>query len=666
MRTVFTSIFIIFIILGGNLQADAQIFRNYEAEADRMFENARYYEASLLYERLLTGKVAGNEKLSPYRPGRGPKVKPSDDEYERVAYKMAESLRLYKNYGAAIEWYAKVLDNEDYPLAEFYHAVCLRAAARYEEAKAAYTAFLEGYDKEDEFREMSEREIKNCEFAIGEMEREQVDQVNKAGQVINEGGGNYAAVIHSEDQLVFTSTRYMANVRGTLGKFNFNNIYEADRSDTSLSSPRLYDVPFEQDYHQGTVAFSPDRQMMFLTRWQGNASGVENCYIYVSNYTSGAWSEPRKLSSAVNMDGYRSFHPFVTPDGKYFLFASDRPGGSGGSDIWYSEIQVNGEPGSPVNLGSDINTEGDDESPYFDTATGTLYFSSNGRVGMGGFDIFEASGTIGDFSEPQNLGYPLNSSRDDLHFIPADGEAHRGFMSSDRESVCCLELYSFVRGELQFAVSGNITDCDDAATALEGVEVSLVNASTSAVMAEKTTGTDGSYFFDLDASVSDYRLVLNKEGYFKTEHAFALEENATHSDTVAISLCMREVEVDKPIVISNIYYDFDKATLRPESKHTLDSLADALRLNPGMVVEMSAHTDAIGTEAYNDDLSQRRAQSCVDYLISVGISEEKLVAKGYGESQPIAPNTNPDGTDNPEGRQKNRRTEFKVIRTLDE
>ncbi|QEC52092.1 WD40 repeat protein [Anseongella ginsenosidimutans] len=666
MRTVFTRILITFIAITGSLQAEAQLFRNYESEADRMFEDERYYEASLLYERLLTGEVAGGEKLAPYRPGRGPKVKPSDEEYQRVVYKLAESLRLYKNYGGAIDWYAKVLDNDDYPLAKFYHAVCLRAAARYEEALEAYNNFLEGYGKDDEFSKMSEQEIKNCEFAIEEMAEEQVDEVYKANSTINEGGGNYASVIHSDGRLIFTSTRYMANVKGTLGKFNFNNVYEADWSDTSLSSPELYNVPFQQEFHQGTVAFSPDRQTMFLTRWQGNASGVENCYIYVSRFNSGAWSEPEKLSSSVNMDGYRSFHPFVTADGKYFLFASDRPGGSGGSDIWYSEIQINGEPGDPKNLGNDINTEGADESPYLDVASGKLYFSSNGKIGMGDFDVFEANGTIGNFSEPENLGYPINSSRDDLHFTPADEEAHTGFLSSDRESVCCLELYSFEQGNLKFAVSGTITDCDDAATALEGVEVSLVNASTSAVIEEKTTGPDGNYFFDLDGSVTSYKLLLNKDGYFTKEHAFQLQENATRSDTVEVSVCLKEVEVDKPIVISNIYYDFDKATLRPESKVTLDSLAGVLRLNPNMVVEMSAHTDAIGTEAYNEDLSQRRAQSCVDYLISVGIPTEKLIAKGYGESRPIAPNTNPDGSDNPDGRQLNRRTEFKVVKTLDE
>jgi len=666
MRTVFTSIFITLIALTGSLEVDAQLFRNFEAEADRMFENQRYYEASLLYERLLTGEVASAEKLAPYRPGRGPTVTPSDDEYDRVVYKLAQSLRLYKNYGGAIDWYAKVLNNEEYPLAKFYHAVCLRAAGRYEEALEAYKNFLEGYDDHGQYRTLSEKEMLNCEFGMEQLAREQVDEITKAGPDINEGGGNYASVIHSDDRVIITSTRYMANVKGTLGKFNFNNVYRVDWTDSGLSSPELYGVPFKQEFHQGTVAFSPDRQTMFLTRWQGNASGVKNCYIYVSRFESGEWTEPQKLSSGVNMDGYRSFHPYVTPDGKYFLFASDRPGGQGGSDIWYSEIQINGEPGDPINLGSTVNTDGDDESPYFDTNTGKLYFSSNGRVGMGGFDVYESTGTIGNFSAPQNLGYPINSSRDDLHFTPADPEAHTGFISSDRESVCCLELYSFVRGNLKFAVSGDITDCDDASSALEGVDVKLVNASTSAVIAQQTTGPDGSYFFDLDGSVTSYKLLLNKDGYFTKEHAFQLQENATRSDTVEVALCLKEVEVDKPIVISNIYYDFDKATLRPESKLVLDSLANVLRLNPNMVVEMSAHTDAIGTEAYNQDLSQRRAQSCVDYLISVGIPADKLIAMGYGESRPVAPNTNPDGTDNPEGRQMNRRTEFKVVRTLDE
>lgn len=666
MRTVFTKILITFVVLTGAFQVNAQVFKNFEQEANRMFEKQRYYEASLLYERLITGDVRSGDKLSPYRPGRGPKVKPSDEEYERIVYQLAQSLRLYKNYSGAISWYEKVLENPDYPQARFYYAICLRAAAKYDQALSAFRAFKEGYGKQDEFSEMTNREIKNCEFAIGQLDREQVDEVYKAGPDINEGGGNYASVIYNDNELVFTSTRYMATVKGTLGKYNFNNVYKAGWSDTTISSPELYNVPFEQEFHQGTVAFSPDRQTMFLTRWQGNASGVSNCYIYISRYSSGEWSEPEKLGSSVNVEGYRSYHPFVSADGKYFFFASDRPGGIGKSDIWYSEIQITGEPGPATNLGGDINTGLDEESPYYDEAGRTLYFSSNGRVGMGGFDVFSSEGTIGDFSEPVNLGYPLNSSRDDLHFTPADEEAHKGFLSSDRESVCCLELYSFVQGNLKFAVQGSITDCDDAGSPLPGVQVKVINADNAALVGQATTGSDGTYLIDLDADIRNYRLTLNKEGYFTKEHSFRLEDDPVRSDTVDVSLCLKEVEVDKPIVISNIYYDFDKATLRPESKLVLDSLAGVLRLNTNMIVEMSAHTDAIGTDAYNMDLSQRRAQSCVDYLISQGIDESKLIAKGYGETMPIAPNTNPDGSDNPEGRQKNRRTEFKVVKTLDE
>ncbi|HYH56174.1 MAG TPA: hypothetical protein VD772_06145, partial [Anseongella sp.] len=300
MRTVCTRILITFIALAGAFEVNAQLFKNYEQEADRMFEDERYYEASLLYERLLTGEVSGNDKLTPYRPGRGPKINPSDEDYQRIVYRLAESLRLYKNYGGAVEWYAKVLDDSAYPLAKFHHATCLRAASSYEDALQGFKDFISGYGKEDEYTEMAENEIKNCEFAIEELAKEQVDQVYKANTVVNEGGGNYASVIHSDGRLIFTSTRYMATVKGTLGKYNFNNVYQATWSDTSISSPELYNIPFEQEFHQGTVAFSPDRQTVFLTRWQGNASGVENCYIYISRFNSGEWSEPEKLSGPVN------------------------------------------------------------------------------------------------------------------------------------------------------------------------------------------------------------------------------------------------------------------------------------------------------------------------------------------------------------------------------
>lgn len=338
------------------------------------------------------------------------------------------------------------------------------------------------------------------------------------------------------------------------------------------------------------------------------------------------------------------------------LFSSDRPGGQGKYDLWFAPLRNDGTLGQSINMGTEINSAGDDQAPYYNSKNKTLLYSSNGRVGLGGFDFYEANGDFSSWSSPENLGFPFNSSKDDIYFAAIDTDGNKGYISSDRESVCCLELFQVQREFIN--LKGTLLDCESGKP-IEKAKVILTD-SLNNTSKELTLASDGMYSFKIDVP-RPIKITVEKEGYFSKTIRFSRQDLAKADTLLNPNLCLTPLVIDKPIVLKDIYYEFNKAELTPMSAQALDILADIMMDNPKITIELSSHTDGIGSDAYNLDLSQRRAQSCVDYLIAKGISAGKIQAKGYGKSMPIAPNTI-NGKDNPEGRALNRRTEFKVIK----
>ena len=323
-------------------------------------------------------------------------------------------------------------------------------------------------------------------------------------------------------------------------------------------------------------------------------------------------------------------------------------------------------PGTPVNMGDAVNTIFDEQAPSYHAASKSLVFSSNGRVGMGGFDFFISKGTIGNFKEAENMGYPVNSVRDDLYFISRGTEKNildDVVLSSDRDASCCLELFTLKKEMVARQIAGMVVSCDDKKP-LQGATVSFINPENNSTVLVKTTGADGTYSLTLD-DFQPLKAVAMLNGYEEGSIQFNTpgDPEAIKLDNPAI--CLKKIEfqpVETVEVLENIYFDYDKAVLKAESFPTLDGLAAKLIRNPDVVIELSGHTDSKGKDAYNLKLSQARAQSCVDYLISKGVKPEQLEAKGYGETMPVEPNTKADGSDNPDGRAKNRRIEFKVLK----
>lgn len=573
---------------------NAQFVYDYLKAGDNYFAKADYSSAADYYEKYLNkdkGDKALQKGFDPYKPQlSAAKKDASVSSREKAQWQLAESYRLLNYTEKAGDAYKKLVDNnkDKFPLATFHMAEQLRAQGKYEEAEVAFTAFLNAYGTQDENRKAAEREIQNLQFIKKQLSRPEAQYytVKSASGILSSDGANYAPVWLNGSTLLFTSTRPQDNAG-----HHTNRLYQAKVQEDAVT---VAAVPELKGMEQGAAAITPDGNTLYFTRWK--AAGSKNAALYTSTKQGDTWSEPAALPAAINKEGYSTQQPFVSPDGRYLLFASNQPGGEGGFDIWYAPIGSDGKPGQPVNAGKLINTAGDEQAPYYNQAAQTLVFASNGRVGMGGFDLFAGKGAIGSFEAPENMGYPINSVKDDMYFtakaVDSDwmGEV---LLSSDRSATCCLQLLAVTRKLPPPPV----------VKAPEPVQEPVVVTPPAPVVNTVDSG-----------------------------------------------------------VLENVLYAYDKAELLDGSEASLNKLVAMLQANPNMVIEIGGHTDGKGGEAYNQRLSLARAQSCVSYIISKGVSADRIIAKGYGASKPVAPNTNPDGSDNPEGRKLNRRTEFKILK----
>ncbi len=360
---------------------------------------------------------------------------------------------------------------------------------------------------------------------------------------------------------------------------------------------------------------------MYLTKARRELNANTGVEIYTSQRSDAKWSAPVKLE--ITADTLSSYgHPAVSPDGNWLYFTSDMPGGSGGRDIW--RINLKERVGSLENLGEWINTPGDEMFPYVRTDS-VLYFASDGHPGYGGLDIFRAELTKSGGWSVTNMGRPINSAGDDFGITFGEGES--GFFSSNRgDGKGYDHIYSFELPDLKIIISGWVVDKDDEPVPNAIIRIVGNDGSNQKQVAK----TDGSFSFPLQRGVS-YVMLAGAKGYLNQKQEFTAddaEEDAEYGVDFVLA------SINKPQVVDNIFYDFDKATLRPESKQSLDELAQVLRDNPNVTIEMASHTDRKGSDEYNLNLSSRRAQSVIEYLISVGIASDRLQSQGYGESRP--------------------------------
>lgn len=659
-------IFLYLFILCG-ITANAQYVVNYKKVADAYFQNKDYYAAATFYKKALKIASDSTQIILPY----GSEKKPNSDEkviedYEGALYNLAESSRMYREYAEAEKYYAvaSTFSNPKYRLASFYYGESLRANKKFQPAINAFEQFIQK-NKNDELVKTANLEILSCKFAIKEMRFPRLVQIKKIANNVNGLGSNYAPVKVGSD-FYFTSSRPISvsgkpdvvkTVKGepqisTKANPFINNIYFAKNNlQESEIAVKIIDLNLPKDMEFAAVSFNPEGTTAYFTAWKDKGKYE----LYSVSKIDDKWTNPQPLGLQINSKDFNSAQPFVTADGKFLFFSSDRVGGYGKYDLWYSAIRTDGSLGQPVNLGAEINTNADEKAPYYNIQTKKLLFSTDGRVGFGGLDFFESEGDLINWTMPKNMGYPFNSSKDDIYFTATNADATKGYISSDRESACCLELFEVKREYI--SVTGLITDCKTKKP-LGGVSVKMLDQEN-----ERSFVTDdtGKYEFKMD-SRRPVKLSMTKENYFSLNKNYTYEVIAKADTLMYMDYCLNSFKINVPIVLDNIYYEFNSAELTDPSKKVLDALITIMDDNPEMEIEIGAHTDDVGTDIYNQELSERRAKSCVDYLISKNISAARLTSKGYGETAPIAPNKLKKGKDNPEGRAKNRRTEFKVTK----
>jgi outer membrane protein OmpA-like peptidoglycan-associated protein len=433
------------------------------------------------------------------------------------------------------------------------------------------------------------------------------------------------------------------------------------------------------NFNTGNACFSPDQKRIYFTRCRQNYKGEMICAIFVSEKNGDTWSEPERLPKSVNNPKYTSTMPAVTTDPKkgndIIYFVSNNKDGKGGMDIWYTVYDKKTKTyKEPKNLGNKVNTSQDEISPFFDNDTRSLYFSSDGWGGLGGFDVYKATGDGKKWLSNENIGQPVNSGADEIYYTISPNR-EEGFFISNRKGgnalknrACCDDIYSYKHSQyIKISLDGYVYEKahPEVPIAEASVELYILDKKTKEKALIKTMYTDksGNYKTPLEAG-QEYFIIIKKKDWLGTSTDVSTMGITTSQVIKRVSYLDKEPK--EPIHIPNIQYEFDKAVILEQSKIAIDTTVLALMIaNPELIVEIQSHTDSKGGDAYNMKLSQKRAESVVNYLASKGISPKRLVAKGYGESKPVAPNENPDGSDNPEGRAKNRRTDFKIIGKLD-
>ena len=616
--------------------------------ADELYRRYEYANAAKLYAKLVDTK------------------KPRLQDLERLA----DSYLRMNDYESAENWYARVVGQEDSkPESRLTYGQVLKANGKYAEAKKQ----LEVYASETGDGGRVALQIAGCDSALVWMANPTVHRLRN--EKINTSLAEFSAF--PVDGKVYYAGEPEAAMQdgdpyGWTGH-SFLRVYTADRAaDQELSNPVMATGDINDGkYHVGPIAADAGGNTLFVTRTYVGKDGEETkedrrkyrtnkleLYIYTKQ-DDGSWqSEPFAYN---NVQAYSVGHAALSADGSTLYFVSDMPGGHGGTDIWYSERQDDGSWGEPVNAGSVINTAGDELFPNIGPDGQTLYYSSDGFAGMGGLDVFEAIGNKEQWSEPRNLRYPVNSSGDDFaYLVTVDGEEGiAGYLSSNRKGgVGNDDIYSFSFEKPKIVILLRGTTSNKQTGDRIEATVTLFDGQRE-IVARKSSGVEGAFEFVLDRDQS-YTVLGNKEGYH-ADSAKVSTVGITRSDTLEVALLLEPVfKVGDTFELENIYYDFDKDNIRPDAAVILDELVRTLRDNPTLKIELSSHTDSRGSDAYNEDLSQRRAQSAVDYLVSRGIARDRMVAKGYGESRLV--NECADGVPcSREAHQANRRTEVTVL-----
>ncbi len=574
-------------------------------------------------------------------------------------------------------------DSKKVPEALYFHAQMQKSYGLYDSAGYNFKKFKKEYKgKNKTIKKQAGKEILYCDSVKKIVAIKNKIIVQHLDTSINKINVEASPLALNENTLLYSSFRTNSREyieEGNAADARVRKLYQATRKSNQWKFGGEYSGPFNTDEeHTANACLSVDKKRMYFSRCKENYKGEMVCALYVSEKNGDVWSEPVKLPKEINNPKYTSTMPALASDpakGNEIIFFVSNRKGKGKLDIWYTVYNVKkGTYKAPRNAGVKVNTTQNEISPYFDNDTRTLYFSSDGLGGLGGYDIYKAKGNGTKWELPENLGTPYNSGADDIYFTISPNRKE-GFFVSNRKggyalknSTCCDDIYTYKKTDyIKILLEGRVHELTDPFEFISGavIEIYIKDKVSGEKYLVKTveSGKDGKYKTDLEAG-NEYYLLTKKENYLGSSSELSTKNIANsrilHED-------LKLVKKPKAAVrIPNINYQTDKWELLAESKVVLDTTVYRLMIeNPELIVEIQSHTDSKGSENYNMKLSQKRAESVVKYLISKGIDPKRLIAKGYGESLPVALNDNPDGSDNPAGRAKNRRTDFRIIGVVD-
>ena len=596
-----------FLLISFNV--DAQKKSRKMIKADQAFSVEQYNKAAELYKKA-------------YQSAKSRALK------SEIIYKQAECYRLSGNIKRAESYYKRAIKAK-YPDVIVYlrYADVLRMNQKYSEAKEQYQKYVQ-LNPADISGEMG---LKSCDYALNWIEnptRYKVELMPLINSRFSDFSPSFGNGEYSE--VYFTSSRsggFSKKIDDRTGE-TFTDIYSSKLNKKGKwSVPVMLEEPINSVGNEGSVVLNKRGTTMYFTKCDVQKKKALGCNIYVSKRKGKIWGEPQQLQIKIDSN-VTIGHPALSEDEQTLIFSAEMVDGYGGKDLWIVQKEKRNTWSLPMNLGPLVNTPGDEMFPFLHS-DGTIYFASTGHVGMGGFDIYKTSkDDNGAYILPINLKSPINSAADDFGMI-VEKNGERGYLTSNRQGgKGGDDIYQFELPPLELSVRGIVTDSKTGAI-LTNVRVQLIDSDGS--MNEVVTDNTGTYNSPLKPLTS-YEIIINKDGYLKksiSETTHGVEENKVFEINFSID------PLKKEIILPRVEYDFAEWDLRPQAIIDLDVLAEALLDNPNVIIELKSHTDELGSDKDNMELSQKRGETCVAYLVGEGVDPGQLVAKGVGESEPF-------------------------------
>jgi outer membrane protein OmpA-like peptidoglycan-associated protein len=565
-----------------------------------------------------------------------------------------------KNFEEAIEAYSNALTINPYFFVGTYFnlANVQLKTGLYEDAKSNYELYLKYGDILPARKSEVERKIAICEFAIEAIANPVPFTPINMGDSINTPNDEYLPALTADEQtLIITMRRpkdeFTINQKNTLEE----DFYFSKKINGQWSKIKFLGPPINTHGNEGAQCISPDGKFLIFTGCYRN-DGLGSCDLYISEREGNKWGFPVNMGTNINTLSWES-QPSIAPDGKTLFYTSTRTGGKGSSDIWVSVKNDDGEWGKAFNLGEPINTPGQEMSPFIHPDGRTLYFSSDYHIGMGGMDLFVSRlNEDGKWEFPENLGYPINTYEDEVSLlVNANGDLAY-FSSNKHEGLGNFDIFTFempqhIRPNKVNYFKGIVYDSETHENLK--AKFQLIDLETNNVVVESYSDKISGEFLVCIPTNKNYALNVSKESYLFYSENFTITGLHQHTEPFLKDIPLKPIKKNQSIVLKNIFFDTDKYDLKAESSVELNKLLDLMKENPAIKVEISGHTDNVGTDEHNLKLSENRAKAVYDYLSSKGIAQNRMVYKGYGKSKPI------DTNNTEEGRANNRRTEFMIV-----